>query len=612
MKHKLLCIALIVAVFANVFMPASVAHALTDESIVTAIEGIITRNIRQHSIPGASLAIVKDGEVLAVKGYGYADVEQKIAPDPDGTTFRIASVSKIITANAVMQLVEQGKLDLDADINQYLKGFQVPEAFGRPITLRNILTHTSGFDEPADFGFVFSNLKRQVPLADMMRLSMPARIRAPGEVTQYSNYAVSLAGLIVENVSGLPFEEYIQKNIYAPLGMKNSSFVFDDQVMPKLAKCYVLSGGQLQRHPYVQIGVRPSGSMSSTAQDMALFMLSQLDGGGSTPILRPETLKQMQTQQFYDYPGFEGYGFGYYCTAAGGLEHNGSLNSFNASMLLMPEQSIGVFWATNRGSDDFLLSVNYAIKNLLLKKASATFLQADSSVQVSRGFDGNYIGMRTVHKSLSKVFWLLPSSNPPLAVKAMDQQLRIGTVMYRPITADVYQSLDKSHYVYFEKDSAGRAVMLTSGGMGFVQVQWYDSPVLNTAILTFYLLLFSVWFVVRVIRRRKLKRATGKKDAWGSLVTAFLGVSALALALVSAVAFNLVDAYATVLPFYLLFAFTNASALGTLYSAGYMAARAMKGKYSPALLLGSAVFLLLSTVYLLLLWNWNLIGWRIY
>ncbi len=611
-KSKLLYIALTVMILMTVLMPGSFARALTDESIVSGIEGIISRNMKQYSVPGSVLAIVKDGRILAAKGYGYADVEMKTAPDPDGTAFRIASVSKILTVNAVMQLVEQGKLDLDADINQYLKGFKVPDAFGKPITLRDILTHTSGFDEPADYGFAFNDLNKSIPLADIMRLSMPARIRAPGEVTQYSNYAVSLAGLIVENVSGLHFEEYMRKNIYEPLGMKNSSFVLDDSVMSRLAKCYVLSGGQYRQHPYVQIGVRPSGSMSSTARDMALFMLSQLNNGGVSPILRQETLKQVQTQQFADFPGFEGYCFGYYHTAAGGLEHMGSLNSFNAYLLIVPEKNIGVFWATNRGSDDFMLSASYAIRNLLMKKADADFLQAESNAKVTRDYEGNYIGIRSVQKSLSKIFRLLPGSTSPLAVKAMDKQLRIGTVMYRPIADDVYQSLDQSHDVCFRKDSAGRAVMLTSNGMGFVQEPWYDAPLIGTAVLAFYFLLFTVWFMIRLVRRRKLKGIAGIKDARGGWMTASLGINALAAVSVSAAACNLVDAYATVFPFYLLLALTNMSALGTLYDLAYLAIRAVKRKYGPVCLTGAVVFLFLGIAYLLFLWNWNLIGWRIY
>ena len=153
-------------------------------------------------IAGGVIVVVKDGEVLAQKGYGYADVATKKPVDPERTLFRAGSVAKLVTHTAVMQLVEQGKLDLDGDIAQYLD-FPVPDAnaFGKPVTLHNLMTHTGGFEELVR-GLMASDPKVHMPLETYVKATKPTRIFPPGEVPSYCNYCVTLEGYIVQRVSG--------------------------------------------------------------------------------------------------------------------------------------------------------------------------------------------------------------------------------------------------------------------------------------------------------------------------------------------------------------------------------------------------------------------------
>jgi CubicO group peptidase (beta-lactamase class C family) len=199
---------------------ATNVHELTATDVETFLDGIVPLQLEREDVAGATVAVVKDGKQLFTKGYGYADVEHK-QPVTAETLFRPGSVSKLFTWTAVMQLVEQGKLDLGKDVNEYLD-FKIPEAFGQPISLKNILTHTAGFEE--QLKDLFTANKRSPNLGDYLKTHIPKRIFAPGTTPAYSNYAAMLAGYVVERVSGQPFNDYIQQNIFKPLGMTHSTF----------------------------------------------------------------------------------------------------------------------------------------------------------------------------------------------------------------------------------------------------------------------------------------------------------------------------------------------------------------------------------------------------
>ena len=178
--------------------------------------------LERSDIAGASVLVMKDGNVLLQKGYGYADVKSKKPVDPTSTIFRLASISKLFTWVSVMQLEEQGKLNLDTDVNQYLD-FQIRPAFNKPITLRNLMTHTAGFEETGN-DIIITDPKQAIALRDYLVANQPMRIFPPGEIPAYSNYGVGLASYIVQRTSGQPFEQYVQEHIFGPLGMTHSSF----------------------------------------------------------------------------------------------------------------------------------------------------------------------------------------------------------------------------------------------------------------------------------------------------------------------------------------------------------------------------------------------------
>ncbi|MFL5534259.1 MAG: serine hydrolase domain-containing protein, partial [Gemmatimonadales bacterium] len=272
------------------------AAQLTRADVQAWLDGFLPYALQRGDVPGAVVAVVKDGQVLFKKGYGYVDLKRKKPVDPDLTLFRPGSVSKLFTWTAVMQLVEQGKLDLDKDVNTYLD-FKIPEAFGKPITLRNAMTHTPGFEEVGRNLFSDDTTKVQ-PNGDWLKSWTPTRIYPPGTVPAYSNYATAMAGYIVQRVSGESFEQYIEHHIFQPLGMEHATF---RQPLPAALRKDMSEGYESassgEAKPFEMVVGAPAGALSASGADMARFMIAHLQNGrvGQASILRPESARLMHT-----------------------------------------------------------------------------------------------------------------------------------------------------------------------------------------------------------------------------------------------------------------------------------------------------------------------------
>ncbi len=287
---------------------ANSAKQLTREDAEAWLDGYMRYALQRGDVAGAVVAIVKDGQVLLQKGYGYADVEQRTPVDPEATLFRPGSVSKLITWTAVMQLVEQGKIDLDQDVNTYLD-FEIPARDGKPVTMRNIMTHTAGFEESLR-NLVTAETSKVPPLGDVLKSWVPERITPPGATPAYSNYATTLAGYIVQRVSDQSFDDYVERSIFAPLGMNNSSFrqPLPERLRAGMSKGYALGSGDPK--PYEMFAQAPAGSLASTGADMAKFMIAHLNEGG--PLLQPRTARMMHETTLDQIPGLNRMALGFY------------------------------------------------------------------------------------------------------------------------------------------------------------------------------------------------------------------------------------------------------------------------------------------------------------
>lgn len=325
-------------------------RALTKQDIDAWLDGYIPYALRSGDVAGMVITVVKDGQLLTSRGYGYADVEARKPVDPAKTLFRPGSVSKLVTWTAVMQLVEAGKLDLDRDVNAYLD-FKIKPYEGKPVTLRNILTHTAGFAETPKY-IIFNDPKYQKALGDYLKQSQPKRIFAPGTTPAYSNWGTALAGYIVERQSGLSFDDYVEQRIFAPLGMPNSTF---RQPLPKkfeaqMATGYNRASGDPQKFEIV--GPAPAGSLSSTGTDMARFMLAHLQNGelGGARILSPATARQMHTSALTIIPPLNRMKLGFFETNINGrnvIAHLGDTQAFHTSLHLFMDEGVGIYFSFN-------------------------------------------------------------------------------------------------------------------------------------------------------------------------------------------------------------------------------------------------------------------------
>src|SRR3989454_2828814 len=252
------------------------------------LDPFFAEQMEKLHIPGAVFLLVKDGEIFFTKGYGFANLEKKTPVVPDKTLFRVASISKLFTATAVMQLSEQGLLKLDDDVNKYLTLFQLEANYPQPVTVVNLLTHTGGFDDRF-IGMAARSVSEVVSLGPYLAARMPPRVLPPGEVSSYSNHGMALAGYLVEVISGVPFARYIDENILQPLGMRRSSFLLPPHLAPDLAVGYIYKDDASQPVPFDYLNkVGPAGSLNATATDIAPFMIAHLQDGryGETRILQ--------------------------------------------------------------------------------------------------------------------------------------------------------------------------------------------------------------------------------------------------------------------------------------------------------------------------------------
>lgn len=329
--------------------PTGAAHDLTSADVSAFVDGVVPLEIERGDIAGAVVSVVKDGKVIFARGYGYSDVEKKLPVSPEETGFRVGSVSKLFTWTSVMQLQEQGKIDLDADVNNYID-FKIPVEFGKPVTVRNLMTHTPGFQEVIKD--LFGPSAPFMSLHDYITTHVPRQIYPPGTVPAYSNYGAGLAGYIVQRISGKPFDDYVAENIFKPLDMTHSSF---DQPLPDSLKKIMSQGydrASAEPKPYELVIAAPAGSLASSGIDMSHFMIAHLQDGeyGGNRILRAETAKLMHSRQFTMDPTMNGVCLGFYEETRNRhriISHAGDTEVFHTDLHLMADQNLGFFVSYN-------------------------------------------------------------------------------------------------------------------------------------------------------------------------------------------------------------------------------------------------------------------------
>ncbi len=392
--------------------------SLAREELEAFIDGVMATQLSSQHIAGATIAVVKDGELFFAKGYGYEDVERKVPVDPGQTLFRVGSTSKLFTWTAIMQLVEQGKLDLDADVNTYLTDFKIPDTYPEPVTVRNLLTHTPGFED-GGLGYLMERSPDElVPLGDFLAQHMPARVRPPttdfasSTGTAYSNWGAALAGHIVATVSGMPFDDYIEQRILKPLGMSRSTFrePLPLELAARMSGGYTFQAGAFRRHGFEYIhNFGPAGGLSTTAADMAKFMIAHLQHGAvdEARVLRGETARLMHARALSPDPAVNGMCLGFHETWVNGrrlIGHDGGTIYFITDLLLIPEAGVGIFVSTNSpGGGKVINALEKAFMDRYFPaRLPDVKIPSDFAARAAR-YAGTYRALRRSYTRLDKV-----------------------------------------------------------------------------------------------------------------------------------------------------------------------------------------------------------------
>ncbi len=491
------------------------------------IDGMMAAHMPSREIPAATISIVKDGELFFAKGYGYADREKKIPVEAARTLFRPGSTSKLFTWTAVMQLAERGQLDLDADINDYLKSFKIPATFPEPITMKHLLSHTPGFEDGA-LGYLFvKDESGLMPLRESLAAHIPERVRPPGTWSSYSNFGTALAGLIVENISGVPFAEYIEKNIFEPLGMEHSTFIepLPENLAPDMAVSYKYKNGLYEPGTFEFISnFGPAGALSATATDMANFMIAHLQLGrfGEQRILEEETARQMHSQLYTPDPRLPGMAYGFYESDIYGqhvIGHGGDTIYFHTDLALFTEHNLGLFvsYATHGGQARLELVEAFVKRYLPYEEPELPEPPEDSAKRWSR-YAGNYRFTRHNWSDLEKIA-SLPSVVKVAPTK--DGTLMTAGIFKNPwhwveIEPNFFRQVDGDMTLAFTEDDSGKITHMSFSMLPFMptyRIPFYAGPTFNYVILAVALLL-CVTTLISAFRHRKASKEDPSRAKW--------------------------------------------------------------------------------------------------
>jgi CubicO group peptidase (beta-lactamase class C family) len=536
-----------VACAASVGLPVSQPSGPTDPRDFEAfLDTYLAEQMKADHIPGVVFTMVKDGQVFFSKGYGYADLETQTPFDPEKTVLTTASLAKAFTAIGVLQLYEQGIVDLDADIRPYLTDFQLDTSFPDPLTFANLLTHTDGFQTRL-IGVLGRSEDDLPPLGELLEAYMPTQIYPPGKYMTYSDFAANMAGYLTAKLSGTTFEQYMADNVFAPLGMADSTLDvhLSEALRARLAPGYEFQDGQYERMPFFHIRYGPSGGLRTTAADVNRFMLALLGGGEvqGARILEQATTQLMFTQQFAPHPKMGGISYGFFEHLENGQQvflRDGDGIGTRSRMVLIPDQDLGFFISYNSGDSNLRLEFISAFLDHYYPIAGSSVPVPMAGYQEhTRRFAGTY---RILHAdtttSAKSVFFFAQL----IEVRASAE----GYLIVEPISGgDSFGGFEgpsawvEVEPLYFERvDGKGRLAFVQDegdtithmvSGQGyhgtFSKLPWYETQSFHTVLIALvaFLLIsmvvfaFVIWPLGALIRRLG-KKPVQNRASWGAVV----------------------------------------------------------------------------------------------
>ena len=497
---------------------AAAPPSLDDRPALAAfLDGVTHQAMTTGQTAGVTVAVVKDGHVLLSRGYGYADVAADRPVDPQTTLFRIASISKVFTWIAAMQLAEQGRIDLNADVNRYLD-FRIPATFARPITMKDLMANTAGFEDRS-FGYGAATAADLIPLGRFLRTHLPARVRPPGVLPAYSNYSTGLGGYIVQRVSGEPYETYIERHILEPLGMTHTTVrqPLPANLRADMSQGYTFAQGAFEPQPFELFNNAPDGAISSTASDMARLMLAILQDGqlGVARILTPQSALAMQQVLYAPSLQVNGWLYGYRQMDRNGQRvygHGGDSLYFHSEMALLPDRHVGIFVASN--SEGAVSAVPVDVYNALMDRyyptAGAPVAIAGAKRDAAR-YAGFYQTTRRSYTTAEKATGIFGATgitalSDGSLVAAGKRYVETAPGLYTQVGGD-----GRDTDLYFASVAGGAYPVAFLRGNAFERLRWYETPRVSMLLVVVCFALFLSAAVVAV--RAALKRRSGGKDA---------------------------------------------------------------------------------------------------
>jgi CubicO group peptidase (beta-lactamase class C family) len=520
-------------------------HELSRADLEAFLDGFVPYVLKNGDIAGLTIVVVKDGQVLLEKGYGYSDMSKRTPVSPDVTLFRIGSTSKLFTWTAVMQLAEEGKLDLDRNINDYLD-FKVNSSFSKPITLRNLMTHRAGFEESLKAVLTYDP-KQVLTVGDYLKNHQPPTLFPPGEVPAYSNYGATLAGYIVQRVSGEPFESYVEHHIYAPLGMTHSTFhqPVPEQLRADLSQGYMAASEPPR--PFEIVIPQPAGGMSSTSDDMAKFMIAYLQEGRyqGNHILKPETVRLMFEPAVHKINGLNTMDLGFFEENRNGHRirgHGGDTIVFHSDLDMFIDDGVGIFFSLNsRGENSSVYAVRQSLFDAFAdryfpsrrQQAQPSFAGTNAK-EDAQLIAGRYQSSRRIDSTFLSVLYLLGQT----VISANDD----GTVnvpsflsgkpeRYREVSPLVWSEEGGQNKVALVGEGSNKAIYSSDDPSSVLQpVPAWKSAVWNLSLLCgsiAIMLIVVILWPVSALLRWKYRQPPSTLSGKELLVTRVLHIAAL-------------------------------------------------------------------------------------
>jgi CubicO group peptidase (beta-lactamase class C family) len=424
------------------------------EAVVAAtVDPIIESELAKTGTPGAAFVFVHDGKIVYQRGYGVSD-------DPARTLWPIASISKIVTAMAVLQLVDDGRVGLDTDVNRYLRRIQVTAQGYPPLTLRHLLTHTGGLDELP--GRQFDGSTRQ-DMAAFIRDKL-VRYRAPGLRTAYSTYGILLAAIVLEDVAGQPYDEYVKNHVFKPAGMASARVMSVRGDEEGVATPYRVEDGLAEAMPFEWYVSTPTSSIAATAEDMGRLLLVHLAEGrsGDRQILSPARTQSMHEQQASIHPAIPGWSLGMQMDRVNGrtvAEHGGDIGGFSALFAVLPDEDSGFFIVNHGEGSNLRFEVKEALIDRLYPAREKPVVPArrPESVPALQEYGGAYRSSFACHSCPD-------ADDPPFTVEVQcEGSLSLWGQVWISLQKDLFIRDDGKRMLGFARDSQGRVSAVSAG-----------------------------------------------------------------------------------------------------------------------------------------------------